>query len=555
MWNALVGFCGLVSIGQQAFFGLGAYAAIRLANWGVGVYPSLFLGALIVGALSWPLSILMLRLKGGEFAIGMWVVSELAHLLVNLDTLVRGETGTSLIELNAYTSGSRRALTYWCALGAMAGLLAIVFRLLRSPLGAAIQAIRDNEEAAESIGVRVMSAKRLVFTLAAFGAALAGALWVATALTFQPKAYFSPLWTAYMIFMALVGGLGTFEGAILGAIIFFAIETWFGDMGVWYLVGLGATALIFALLFPRGIWGWVEDRTSLRLLPVGYRLRSASPEGTRDSRHRRTWDGEADMLLGKTIVITGISSGIGARVGELAQALGADIIGVDINEPKRPLDAFIKADIGSAQGVAEIVQTLPQRFDALCNVAGVSGAIGAARTLAINFYGLRELTEAVAPRLREGGAVVNVASIAGYGWRANLERAKAFTAAPGFPDLAKLIAAHQVPDGEAYPLSKELLLLWTMRAAHRPLFKDRGLRVNAVSPGPVATPILKEFRQIFGDPRVDDDIARVGRAGSAPDIAPAVLFLCSDGARWINGANLPVDGGLEASINATVLGF
>ena len=123
MWNALVGFCGLVSIGQQAFFGLGAYAAIRLADLGVSVYPSLFLGALIVGALSWPLSLVMLRLKGGEFAIGMWVVSELAHLLVNLDTLVRGETGTSLIELNAYTSDSRRALTYWCALGAMAGLL------------------------------------------------------------------------------------------------------------------------------------------------------------------------------------------------------------------------------------------------------------------------------------------------------------------------------------------------------------------------------------------------------------------------------------------------
>ena len=291
MWNALVGFCGLVSIGQQAFFGLGAYAAIRLADFGVSVYPSLFLGALIVGALSWPLSLLMLRLKGGEFAIGMWVVAELAHLLVNLDTLVRGETGTSLIELDAYASGSRRALTYWCALAAMTGLLAIVFWLLRSPLGAAIQAIRDNEEAAESIGVRVMSAKRLVFTLAAFGAALAGALWVATALTFQPKAYFSPLWTAYMIFMALVGGLGTFEGAILGAVIFFAIETWFGDMGVWYLVGLGATALIFALLFPRGVWGWVEDRTSLRLLPIGYRLRFANRDGPRTIRASRDLSG------------------------------------------------------------------------------------------------------------------------------------------------------------------------------------------------------------------------------------------------------------------------
>ena len=280
-WNALAGYGGLVSIGQQAFFGLGAYGAVRLADAGVSVYPALVIGALLVGLVALPISSFMLRLKAGEFAIGMWVVAALAHLLVNLDTLVRGETGTSLIALNAYAADARRALTYWCALAAMLGLLGIVFFVLRSPLGAAIQAIRDNEEAAESIGVRVMSAKRLVFTLAAFGAALAGALWVATALTFQPKAYFSPLWTAYMIFMALVGGLGTFEGAILGAVIFFAIETWFGDMGVWYLVGLGATALIFALLFPRGIWGWVEDRTSLRLLPVGYRLRLASPGGAR----------------------------------------------------------------------------------------------------------------------------------------------------------------------------------------------------------------------------------------------------------------------------------
>lgn len=157
----------------------------------------------------------------------------------------------------------------------MVGLLALVFWLLRSPLGAAIQAIRDNEEAAESVGVRVDRAKRFVFVLAAFGAALAGALWVATQLTFQPKAYFSPLWTAYMIFMALVGELGTFEGAILGAVVFFMIEAWFGAAGVWYLVGLGATSLIFALAFPRGIWGWVEDRTSLRLLPIGYRLRAS----------------------------------------------------------------------------------------------------------------------------------------------------------------------------------------------------------------------------------------------------------------------------------------
>lgn len=261
------------------------------------------------------------------------------------------------------------------------------------------------------------------------------------------------------------------------------------------------------------------------------------------------------MLLGKTIVVTGISSGIGARVGELATAFGAEVIGVDVKPPARPLEAFVQADLGSPEGVAEILSFIPRRVDALCNVAGISGVAGAAKTLAINFYGLRALTEGLAPRIREGGAVVNVASIAGYGWRANLDRAKDLVAQGGFPHIPALLEKHAVPDGMGYPLSKELLLLWTMQAAHQPLFKDRGVRVNAVSPGPVVTPIYREFRQLFGDARVDDDIARVGRPGVAPDIAPAVLFLCSDGARWISGANLPVDGGLEASVNASVLGF
>ena len=228
-WNAMAGYGGLISIGQQAFFGLGAYVAVRLADAGIGVFPALLLGAVVVGVVVLPISLFMLRLRAGEFAIGMWVVAELAHLLVNLDGLVQGETGTSLIALNAYPAAVRHAATYWCALAAMAGLLVALFALLRSRAGGAIQSIRDNEEAAASLGVRVLATKRLIFVLAAFGAALAGALWLATAITFQPKTYFSVQWTAYMIFMVLVGGLGTFEGPILGAVLFFALETWFGD--------------------------------------------------------------------------------------------------------------------------------------------------------------------------------------------------------------------------------------------------------------------------------------------------------------------------------------
>jgi branched-chain amino acid transport system permease protein len=215
----------------------------------------------------------MLKLRAGEFAIGMWVVSALVHLCVNLDGLIKGETGTSLISLNAYMAAERRDLIYWLALAAMAAFLVGLFVLLRSKTGAAIQAIRDDEDAAAALGVDVMATKRLLFVLAAAGIGIAGSLWLASAISFQPKTYFSVQWTAYMIFMVLVGGIGTFEGAILGAVIFFLIETWFGSWGVWYLIGLGLVALIFSLFFPRGLWGAIENRFGISLMPVGYRLR------------------------------------------------------------------------------------------------------------------------------------------------------------------------------------------------------------------------------------------------------------------------------------------
>ncbi len=261
------------------------------------------------------------------------------------------------------------------------------------------------------------------------------------------------------------------------------------------------------------------------------------------------------MLSGKTLVITGVYSGIGQRTAELALQMGADVIGIDLKEPAHPIGSFIAGDLSDPVSIQGLVRRLPKRVDALLNVAGVSGTLGASKTLAVNFYGLRALSEAVAPHIREGGAIVNVASIAGFGWRANLDRTKSLVGAQGFPDVAAICAELGVTDDIGYPVSKEALLLWTFRAAHQPLFKTRGIRVNAVSPGPVETPILTQFRTVLGDARVNSDIDRVGRAGTSGDIAPVVLFVASDAARWINGANIPADGGLEASITADVLGF
>lgn len=271
MWNALAGYAGLVSVGQQAFFGLGAYAAIRLAHEGVPAYVALATSPILVGVLALVLSPLVLRLRGGEFAIGMWVFAELAHLCVNLDSVVQGETGTSLRALASFATQERRAFDYWFALAVMTIVVGLVFALLRSRMGASIQAIRDNEEAAASVGVRVMGTKRAIFVLAATGCAAAGAIVLSTLLTFQPKTYFSVQWTAYMIFMTLVGGLGTFEGPLVGAVVFFTVESLFGGQGVWYLVALGAAALGFSLFVRRGIWGAIGERIG-SIVPVGYRL-------------------------------------------------------------------------------------------------------------------------------------------------------------------------------------------------------------------------------------------------------------------------------------------
>ncbi len=274
MWNALAGYGGMISAGQQAFFGLGGYLAIRLSEWGVQPYLALVIAALLAGVAALPISAIVLRLRAGEFAIGMWVVAEVLRLLVNLDPIIQGDTGRSLIALSAFDAAQRRDFTYWMALGSMCVMLAVIFFMLRSRLGSSIQAIRDNEEAAASVGVRVSSTKRIIFMTAAVGCALAGGLWLATFTTFQPRSFFSIQWSAYMIFMVLVGGIGRFEGPILGAIIFFFIELWFGSAGVWYLIVLGLTALVFSLFLPKGIWGYVEDRFHVLLLPVGYRVRT-----------------------------------------------------------------------------------------------------------------------------------------------------------------------------------------------------------------------------------------------------------------------------------------
>lgn len=273
MWNLLAGYAGLVSVGQQAFFGLGAYFTFILVGMGLSPYPAFFISALCCAAVALFISVFALRLKEGEFAIAMWIIAESIRILVMFDPMVQGETGTSLLAMNQYEPTVRRNTNFWLGLSAMSGMLALVLWLINSRIGAAAQAIRDDEDAAGSVGIRVMRTKRIIFVVAAFGCALGGALWLASAVTFQPRMYFSVEWTVFMLFMVLVGGLKTIEGPILGAVIFFLLQELLGGYGVWYLAGLGAAAILFALYVPNGIWGELQRRHNLQFLPAGIRLK------------------------------------------------------------------------------------------------------------------------------------------------------------------------------------------------------------------------------------------------------------------------------------------
>lgn len=246
----------------------------------------------------------------------------------------------------------------------------------------------------------------------------------------------------------------------------------------------------------------------------------------------------------KTIVITGASSGIGAETARLARFMGATVIGLDRNDPMISLDGFVKVDMADAASIDAAVALLPEQIDAVVNAAGISGLADRDLVAKVNYLGLRHLTEALVPRLR-GGAVVNVASILGFDWQQRLAVHKALAETPDFTSGLNWLADNPVPQETCYQYFKEALVVWTKKRGYR-LFMDHDIRMNSVAPGPVMTPILGEFSQMLGEERVAADAANIKRPAIADEIAPPILFLCSDAARWVTGINLPVDGGIDA---------
>ncbi|HYW59416.1 MAG TPA: branched-chain amino acid ABC transporter permease [Xanthobacteraceae bacterium] len=278
LWNLLAGYAGLVSVGQQAFVGLGGYMLFALAIL-AGISPLWAIpGAGLIGALAAvPVAALVFRLRGHYFAIGTWVVAEVFRLLASQVSALGGGSGTSLpaaiVVAIAETRTMREFVVYWIALALAVAILALILLLLRSRYGLALTAIRDNELAAASNGVDVVRVKLVIYVFAACGTAMIGALVFLQKLRISPDAAFSVNdWTAFVIFITVIGGIGRLEGPIVGTIVFFALRQALADRGALYLLMLGVVAIAVMLKAPKGIWGLIVDRLDWQVFPLQRRL-------------------------------------------------------------------------------------------------------------------------------------------------------------------------------------------------------------------------------------------------------------------------------------------
>lgn len=274
LWNLLAGYSGLISVGQQAFVGLGGYICFSLAMFaGIPIVWALALAGVFTAFIALPTALVAFRLSGPYFAIGTWVIAEVFRLGFAQVSALGGGSGISLpvglVRAMAANKTARESLVYWIALGIMLTVVFGIWLLMRSRVGLGLSAMRDNEEAAISVGVRTGRLKLIVYVVAAGMTGLIGALIFLQKLRITPEAAFSVNeWSVLVIFIVVIGGIGALEGPILGCILFFVLREFLSDLGAWYMIILGMISVAIMLIEPRGIWGIITARIPLTLFPV-----------------------------------------------------------------------------------------------------------------------------------------------------------------------------------------------------------------------------------------------------------------------------------------------
>lgn len=265
MWNLLAGYSGLVSLGQQMFIGIGGYTlAVLSVYYGLPLSLSVLCGGTVSVLLAVVISLPIFRMKGVYFAIGTWVVAEVLGICFSNWSYVK--YGMGMFIQPAY----RLSMTsvYYGALGVGCGAVALVYVLLRSNLGLALMAIRDDDVGARSLGVIIFRCKFACFLIAAFVTGVAAGILYLNTIFIQPFEAFGIGWTVKLLFIVIVGGIGTLEGPIVGSALYVLMQQYLAEHADFNLIVMGTVAILVLLLAPRGIVGTVKSRLAIELLPT-----------------------------------------------------------------------------------------------------------------------------------------------------------------------------------------------------------------------------------------------------------------------------------------------
>lgn len=288
MWNLLAGYAGLVSVGQQAFIGVAGYVMFVMAtNFGINPFVAVWLSVAAPALLAVPTYALLHRLDGPYFAIGTWVVAEAVRLITSNIDYVNAGSGLTLRVMTQYSLHEREIGIMWLCAAMLVLTIGGSYWLLRSRHGLALTAMRDNPVAAESQGVNVKQLRFLIFVAAAAGTGLTGAIYYMAQLRITPSSGYSSNWASICIFIVMVGGVGSIEGVIIGALIYFFADRFFSQYGAIYMVVLGILTLLTALYARGGVWGLIRRYTDASWFPIGRKLvfeENYPPEGGESKR-------------------------------------------------------------------------------------------------------------------------------------------------------------------------------------------------------------------------------------------------------------------------------
>lgn len=251
---------------------------------------------------------------------------------------------------------------------------------------------------------------------------------------------------------------------------------------------------------------------------------------------------------GKTVVITGAASGMGAAAAQLLVDVGAQVYALDIGEVKVPVKKAIKTDMKNKASVDAAIAELPGEIHALFNCAGVPHPpFSAQDTVMINFVGLKYLTEALIPRISQGGGIASIASTAGMGWKNNLPLVREFLAINDHAAAEAWLQAHTELNVDAYGFSKQCLIVYTMTKAAE--LAKREIRINCISPSPTATAFMDELTKNFDKEAIKAAFCpSIGRFAEPAEMGHPLVLLNSKLASFVSGQNLPVDFGYAAEV-------